>query len=344
MRNVESRMEDFYQILEVDRNATADEIKKSYRKLAMKYHPDHNNGDPEAENLFKEIVEAYEVLSDEDKRRTYDTIGHNAWKSNGSGGGPYSGFTTSDAVDINEIIREHFGRHFGENFDVFSDVFGGNNNSWSPFGKSYYYRRQTRTNRSVNVKYSITLEEAFTGKDSTYKYKLPNGDENTVSFNIPPGVNDGARLTIRGKGENEIKSAPPGDLHITFNIMDHPTFFRGNHHDLMTDMNINEDDLITRLTVDVFDAMTGVKKVIDTLDGKSIKVDIPAGSQYGKIFRINGRGMPIYGTKKLGDMYIFLEVDIPSIKDMSSDEKTKLKKMHDEINNSGTFFGLRSGK
>ena len=287
---------DYYKILGVERKASEDDIRKAYRKLAMQYHPDRNPNDKQAEERFKEINEAYQVLSDSKKRVHYDRLGsdYSTWQRRGAPGdfdwGRYGGGFpggTGTRVDI-EDMDEMFGGGFS---DFFRTIFGIGN---APASQSY------------QQELVINLEEAYRG---TTRLLQSNGKEKQVR--IPAGVRTGSRVRVAGVGPNGL------DLYLIVNVQDDKRFERRGN------------DLHTTATVNVFTAILGGEAEVETLDGK-IKLNIPAGTQPEQVFRLAGRGMPhIRNSNEKGDLFVRLKVSIP--KYLSSkqrellDEASRLK-------------------
>jgi molecular chaperone DnaJ len=329
---------DYYELLGVARNAGENEIKKAYRKLALQYHPDRNPGDKQAEERFKEVSEAYSVLSDPQKRMQYDQFGHAAFGE----GGPFAGG----------------GFDFSGGFeDVFSDIFG------EFFGGSTTGRRRAR---GQDLRYNLTLkfEEAVSGVEQ--KIKIPrhgpcetcrgNGAKpgtapqtcptcrgrgqvsfqqgffsvsrtcnqchgqgtiikeacpacggagrvrsmHTLNVKIPSGVDNGSRLKLRGEGETGPAGGVPGDLYVVIQVEPHPIFMRDNL------------DIICDVPISFVQAALGAEIDVPTLDGK-VKMKIPAGTQSGKLFRMKGKGIKdIHGGLRQGDQHVRVIVETPT--------------------------------
>lgn len=302
---------DYYKILGVEKNASEAEIKKAFRKLALKYHPDKTKGDKAAEEKFKEVNEANEVLSDPEKRKKYDELGENYhnyqqygnqgqdfdWtRYANSGGGPQSYTYSGDFEDI-------FG---GGGFsDFFETIFGGG------FSGTQRKRRGGRQMQSRGHDYQaemeITLEEAYKGTSKIFQH---NGQ--SIKLNIKPGIPDGNILKIPGRGSAGRGGGQAGDLLIKINVLKHNIFERRG------------DDLYADLNVDLYTAMLGGKTEFRTLKGK-ININIPKESEPGKILRLQKLGMPIYGTNDFGDLYLKLNIQIP--KNLSAKEINLFKEL-----------------
>jgi len=273
-------MTDYYSTLGVPKSANADEIKKAYRRMANQHHPD-KGGNTEK---FKEIEEAYRTLSDPQKRAEYDS-------PQPQFGGP-GGF--------------HF--HTG-NMGGFEDIFA---QFGGPFGDIFGRPRQGQRNRTLNIQTTITLEEAFYGKDLLATLGLPSGRDQTIEVKIPAGIQDGTTLRLSGLGDDSIPGIPRGDLHLTVNIHTHQFFQRAG------------DDLIRTVDIDCIDAMLGKKISVATLDNKTLDVTIPPGTQPGQTLSIAGYGMPKMADPRFkGRLLININVTIP--KQLSVHQKTLLE-------------------
>jgi len=328
---------DYYQTLGVGRSASAEDLKKAYRKLAMQYHPDRNSGDKSAEQKFKDLSEAYDVLRDEQKRAAYDRFGHAAFESNGGAG--RAGFD--------------FGAGFADIFDEMFGEFTGNR------------RRGTAAARGADLRYDleITLEDAFRGNQA--KVRVPGSEacasckgsggeggaqpatcqtcqghgrvraqqgfftiertcpscqgsgrlirdpcrtcrgsgriarEKTLSVAIPPGVEDGTRIRLAGEGEAGVRGAPPGDLYIFLSIKPHLFFRRDGAN------------IFCRVPIPMTTATLGGAIEVPAVDGARARVNVPAGTQSGHQFRLRGKGMSVLRSHHRGDMYIEAVVETP---------------------------------
>jgi curved DNA-binding protein len=284
---------DYYEILGVDRKADADEIKSAYRKLALKYHPDRNPSDKSAEEKFKEINEAYQVLSDDEKRAHYDRLGsaYSSWQQRGAPGGFNWGEWTRGApggmhVEFEGDLGDLFGGGFS---DFFSQIFGG-------FGMGSM-GRQGAPRQQVPQKYEtemvISLHEAYNG--STRQVKI---NDRRFDVRIPKGARSGTKLRLKGAG-------PPGprgqasDVYLVVKVSPDPRFDR------------KRDRLYTDVSIDLFTAVLGGEATVPTMSG-NVVLNIPPGTQSGQTFRLKGRGMPDLNQKsKYGDLFAKIQVDIP---------------------------------
>ena len=305
---------DYYQTLGVSKNAGQDEIKKAYRKLAVKYHPDKNQGNKEAEERFKEISEAYEVLRDPEKRRKYDQLGAN-WKQYENAGAGY-GYSRAERGGAPEGGSYYFegdlGDLFGEagagsNFsDFFNAFFGGRRDAQTDFGG----RHKTFKGSDLQAQMEINPYEAYHGTS-----RILNVDGQKLRINIRPGAYDGLELRIKGKGAPGPRGGERGDIYIKIKITADNTF------------QIEGNNLIQKLDVDLYTAVLGGKAEINTLAGK-LNVPVPKGSQNGNKLRLKGKGMPVYGkTGTYGDLYIELNILIP--KNLNPEEIQLFKKLRD---------------
>jgi molecular chaperone DnaJ len=362
---------DYYEILGVSKSASADEIKKAYRKVAMQFHPDRNPGDKAAEEKFKEAAEAYEVLSDSDKKAQYDRYGHAGMNARGGFGGQGQGMNMDD-------IFSNFGDIFGD--DIFGSFFGGGGRQRSSSGKA----RGTRGS-NLRIKLKLNYEEIAKGASKTVKVKKYTGcttcggsgakdkssvqscatcggsgqvrkvtntflgqmqtvgtcptcngegstitskctackgegrvyTEETLSIDIPAGVQDGMQLSLSGKGNAGERGGAPGDLIVLIEEESHPELQRDNLN-VIYDMHISFPD-----------AVFGANLEVPTIDGRA-KIKIPPGTQSGKIFRLKGKGFPAINSYEKGDQLIHVNVWTPQ--ELTSEEKSIMEKLKDAKN------------
>jgi molecular chaperone DnaJ len=361
---------DYYEVLGVAKNATADEIKKGYRKMAIKYHPDKNPGDKEAEEKFKEAAEAYSVLSDEHKRQLYDQYGPSLGPQGfgGAGAGGYSnGFSSVDDI-----------------FSMFGDIFGGSGFRGG-FGGGGGARRRTRKGSDLRITVKLTLEEIASGVTKTLKIpvkekcdscngtgakggtafttcttchgsgvvtqvqntmfgqmqsqtvcphcqgegkiiteKCPdcggNGVQNkerTISFNIPAGVQDGMVLTLSGKGNAPARGGVNGDLLVVIQEVKHPELIRDGN------------DLIYNLMLDFPTAALGGSVEVATITGRA-RLNIPAGTQPGKVLRMRGKGLPSTDGTPRGDELVNVMIYVPE--HLTDEQRAAVEKMREADN------------
>ena len=351
---------DYYEVLDVARNATDEEIKKAYRKLAMKYHPDRNQDNPSAEEKFKEVKEAYEMLSDSEKRAAYDQYGHAGVDPNMGAGGGFGG-----------------GNPFGDFGDIFGDIFGGMGGR----------QRGPQVYRGADLRYTmeISLEDAAAGKVT--QIRVPNWEEcdvchgsgaepgtsaetcptcqgqgqvrmsqgffsvqqtcptchgtgkhiptpchkchgqgkiktqKTLEVNIPAGIEDGMRIRNAGKGEPGVNGGPSGDLFVEIHIKRHPVFERDG-----TDLHCTIPLAFTK-------AALGGEIEVPTLHGKAT-MNIPEGTQTGQVFRLQGKGMPhVRSASTIGDLYVHVELEVP-VK-LNSEQKDLIRQLDDSLQRGG---------
>ncbi len=285
---------DYYKILEVDKKASADEIKKAYRKLARKYHPDVNPGDKDAENRFKEINEAHEVLTDPDKRAKYDQLGA-SWHAYQRGGGAGGGFDwgqwmsgTGPAgghVDLQDILNR---RRAGGQADDFSDFFE------AIFGSMAGARTAAQQGQDYTQEVEVTLEEAFKGTS-----RIMRIGGRRIEVKIPRGAKTGTKVRVRGEGGSGAHGGPKGDLYLDIKVGAHEVYERVG------------DDLYTELPVDLYTALLGGEAIVPTFRGK-VKLKIPGETQSGRTFRLKGQGMPkLKMPDDRGDLYAKVMVQLP---------------------------------
>lgn len=358
---------DYYEVLGVQKSASADEIKKAYRKIALQYHPDRNPGDKDAEEKFKEAAEAYDILSSPDKKAQYDRFGHA-----GLGGAASGGFGGGMRM---EDIFSNFGDIFGD--DMFGSFFGG--------GRQGGGRRQGTRGANLRVKLKMDYSEIANGANKKIKVKkyvscntchgsgakdkgsvqtcgtcggsgqvrrvtntflgqmqtvttcpTCNGEgtqitakcgackgegrvygEETISLDIPAGVQEGMQLSMGGNGNAGERGGPPGDLLILIEEEKHPQLRR------------NDLDVIYQLHLSFPDVVLGTQVEVPTIDGKA-KIKIPAGTQSGKIFRLKGKGFPAFQSYEKGDELV--EVNVWSPQNLTNEEKHLLEKLKDAPN------------
>jgi DnaJ-class molecular chaperone len=284
---------DYYDILGVKKAAGDDEIKKAYRALAKKYHPDKNKGNKDAEAKFKQISEAYSVLGDKEKREQYDRLGREAFHFPGGGaaGGPFGGFDFSQfqqtraggpGSGARTYSRTRRTSGAGGFTDIFSDLFGGGGMDMGP-----------QRGGDVEAEVTIDFRDAVLG--TTMELTLARGGDrpDTVKVKIPEGVADGQRVRLRGKGAPGIDGGPSGDLNLLVHVRPHPFFERRG------------DDIHIELPITVGEAVRGAEVEVPTIHGP-VRARIPAGTQGGQTFRISGKGV-----KSKGDHYYRVIVHVP---------------------------------
>jgi molecular chaperone DnaJ len=329
----------YYETLEVERSADDSVLKSSFRKLAMKFHPDRNPGDDTSEVKFKELNEAYEILKDKDKRAAYDRFGHAAFEQGGPGGG--AGFGAGFASSFSDIFEDLFGmagqrgggrggRERGAdlryNMEItLEDAFGGKTaqieipvsvtcEACSGIGAKAGTKPKTcstcggagRVRQSQGF---FTLERTCPGcqgRGQMIEDACPSCSgqgrvtrERNLSVNIPPGVEDGTRIRLANEGEAGVRGGPPGDLYIFLSLAQHQLFQRDGA------------DLHCRVPISMVTAALGGEFEVPTIDGGKAKVKVPAGTQSSRRFRIASKGMPVLRSRQTGDMYVQVAVETP---------------------------------
>jgi curved DNA-binding protein len=277
---------DHYSTLGVDRNATPEDIKQAFRKLAREHHPDRG-GD---ENKFKQLNEAYTILSDPETKARYDFQGNqqHQFRSH-TGGGPFhqthtfsfgDGFAQFHQNDMFEDMMKNFGFQFN------------------------HAQQQPQKNKDLNIRCRISLRDAYIGKSMSINYRLPGSGEEKVDFNIPPGIDNGHIIKLDGYGDNSIRGIPRGDLTISIEVDRDNNFFR------------EELNLITETEIDIFDAMLGCTKSISNIDGNMVDVTIRAGAQHGQRFSCKGMGFKnVRFSNVRGDLHVIVKIKTPIITD-----------------------------
>ena len=288
---------DFYSVLGVSESAKADEIKKAYRKLARQYHPDRNPDDAKAEERFKEIQEAHETLSDPKKRKEYDIRRRNPF---GFGDG-FQTDTGGRFYQRPDGTYVRFDRSGGRAGGAGEDAPGFGSLFERFFGGDASAQRNLRGS-DIQSSVNLTFDQSLQGGKTNVR--LPNGT--SVRITIPKGVRSGFKIRIRGRGEQG--PGGKGDLYVTFSVAKHPKFRR------------KEDDLYTTVAINVFEALLGTQRNIETAYGKQIKLNIPAGTQPGEKLRLRRQGVETDETT--GDLYVEVEVAVP--KDLTTEQKARI--------------------
>ncbi|MFN2104507.1 MAG: DnaJ C-terminal domain-containing protein [Candidatus Promineifilaceae bacterium] len=327
-------VKDYYQLLGVSKTASTDEIKKAYRKLARKYHPDVNPGDASAEERFKDINEAYEVLSDEDKRQKYDRWG-SQWQQYERAGGAADDFDWSQwssagarqprgggSAYSQTISPEEFEAIFGSQggggySDFFDTLFGGGRTrraGSAGFGGQQYQARP-RKGRDSEYEMDVTLQEAFSGGSRSLQFE----DGRVVDAKIPRGVKNGSRVRLSGLGAPGSAGGEAGDLYLRINVLPDATYERQG------------DDLSITVPVDLFTMLLGGQVPVSSLD-RTVNLTIPKGTSSGKQFRLRGLGMPkLKNPDARGDLYATVEAQMPQ---NLSDEEVRLVEQWKDLRNS----------
>jgi len=316
----------FYEILGVSPNASEQQIKAAFRRLAKKYHPDVNPGDKAAEEKFKEINEAYSVLSDKKKREQYDAVGHQAWvKGYRSGatategnfhwpGGGFEGFGPFENVRVwtsGGGSAPGFGADGFEDFDlgdIFANIFGR--------GAKNRARSAPRRGQDVESKLYVSMHDAVEGAERTLVFDLPQLGRQSLSVKIPAGICEGQKIRLAGKGQPGLQGGPPGDLLLEVVYQGEPGFTREG------------ENLISDLKIPFSLATLGGKAKTSTLEGQ-VELTVPAGTQSGQMLRLRGKGLPRKGGGR-GDMLVRVLVQVPRrLDDEGRRLVEKLKKYED---------------
>lgn len=310
---------DYYKILGVDKNASKEEIKKAYRKLALKYHPDRNKGDKAAEEQFKKANEAYAVLSDPEKKKQYDTFGSTDFHRR------YSQEDIFRGSDLGSILRE-FGINLGgmgggrgaggaSSFDSFFGGMGGGPQGFNTggFGGGCGgHQARPSKGKDYTLELPITLMDVLTGTEKTISLGR-GGQADKVSVKVPAGIESGKKLRVTGKGSPSATGGPPGDLYLLVKIQDDGKFVREGNN------------LIVEMEIPFSAATLGTKVEIPTLDGKNLSVQIPAGIQPKAKLRLKGHGLPAGPLGPRGDLMARMVVAVP--KDLSDEQKDLINKL-----------------
>ena len=289
---------DYYKVLGVERNATQDDIKKAYRKLARKYHPDLNPNDPTAKDKFQEINEANEVLSDPEKRKKYDTYGEN-WKHADEFEAQQQAYRAQQQANGNRQ-GEYWYSTDGEHF---TSGFGGNASGFSDFFEELFGHRGATGGRTrggfrgqdIEAELQLSLREAAVTHKQTFSI---NGE--TLRITVPAGVANGQVIKLKGHGGKGMNGGPDGDLYITFAVSDDPAFKR------------KDNDLYTDVNIDLYTAVLGGDVTVNTLDGQ-VKLKVRPGTQNDAKVRLKGKGFPVYKQEgSFGDLIVTYHVSIPT--------------------------------
>jgi curved DNA-binding protein len=298
--------EDYYNVLGVKKNASDEEIKKAYRKLAMKYHPDHAKGDKASEEKFKKISEAYAVLSDKEKRKEYDTYGSEGFRQRFSQEDIFRGF------DFSDIFRE-FGFGGGK---TFSGQGGGMRFTFGGGGAPFGARpgRQAKAMKGSDVVYELplTLREVLNGVEKTVAIQN-QGRTERISVKIPKGMTSGKKLRLTGKGNASPYGGPPGDLYIQAKVLNDPVYALEGR-DLVINRHLKPSELILGATLSV-----------PTIDNKQMSLKVPPGTRPGTKMRLSGQGLPAMKGDSRGDMFVRILVDIP--KNLNSSQKEAVRQL-----------------
>lgn len=315
----------FYEILGVAKDASDEEIKKSYRRLAKKYHPDVNKADKQAEERFKEISEAYEALSDKDKRKQYDMFGGTGAGAGfdpsqwGGAAGGWSNRGAGGYEDLGDIFRQagargRAKRGGGAQFSqddfssIFGDIFGAGGRTQNTYQDYGSPRENAAPQRGKDLYYSMELDFMEAAKGTTSKISIHrDGKLEKIDVKIPAGVNSGSKIRLAGKGENLSRKGTPGDLYIEIKVKPHRLFWREG------------DDVYLETPLSVGEATLGTSVKVPTLDGHA-DIKVAAGTASGQKLRLKGKGIHNLEKKTTGDMYVMVSIVPPKSIDHRSRE------------------------
>jgi curved DNA-binding protein len=294
---------DYYKTLGVPRTASAEEIRKAYKKLARKYHPDVRPGDKDAADQFKKVQQAYAVLGDADKRTQYDRYGHAF--DGGRGSGPHrtawaSGPDGTHAVDLSDLFGQFFG---GEGFQGGAAHFehgsfpGGFRHA--PSGESFHHG-QAEARKGEDITFEVTVPFQVAAEGGNHGLQIRRGDQTErITVKIPPGVQDGGTIRLAGQGQPGSAGGPPGDLLLTVHVSPHPYFYREGSN-LLVDVPITPSE-----------AALGTKIEVPTLSEGHVNVKVPPGTSSGTRLRLRGKGLPNPKTQERGDQFVVVKIVIP---------------------------------
>ena len=299
---------DYYKILGVERGASDEEIKKAYRKLAFKYHPDKTKGDKDSEEKFKEISEAYAVLSDKKKRQEYDTFGRSGFRQRYSQEDIFQeafsrGTFSGGGFSFEDLIRQMMG--FGGRGQT-----GGAFHHFQDFGQA---GPQPMRGRDTIYELPVSLADIYNGAEKVITFPRPEGRQERISVKIPAGIETGQKLRLKGKGELGAAGGPPGDLIIRIKVAQDATFTRQG------------EDLYLDWPIGLTTAVLGGSISVRSLSGQEFAVKIPPGTQSGQKLRLKGQGLPKMNSKARGDLFVRPKVTVP--KKLTKEQKELMQKL-----------------
>ena len=307
---------DYYKVLGVEKGSSSTETKKAYRKLALKYHPDKNKGDKASEAKFKEISEAYAVLSDPEKKQNYDTYGSADFRQRYSQEDIFSGF------DINDILRQFNGGGGGRGGTSFRSA-GGSGGGGSPFGSFFNQgggggcggggcHPAPEKGQDMTYQITVSLEDILLGAEKTISLRK-NGTAQNVSVKIPKGIEEGKKLRLQGKGAASRNGGPAGDLYLKVDIGANEQFSRKG------------DDLVIQRLISFTQACLGTKVEVETLEGKKFMVTVASGTPHDSRLRIRGYGLPRGPMGERGDLFVKIGVKVPQ--DITEEQQHSLEQL-----------------
>ncbi|MCF8056562.1 MAG: J domain-containing protein [Desulfocapsa sp.] len=305
---------EYYETLGLSKSASTQEIKKAYRKLALKYHPDKNGGNKEAEEKFKTISEAYAVLSDPEKKRQYDTYGSADFHQR------YSQEDIFRNFNLDDILNQFgFGGHSGGGHSTFRMNTGGA--GANPFSSIFGQggggcggscQQPAPKGQDITYQLSVSLEDVLNGAEKNIALRY-NGSSKNVSVKVPKGIEAGKKLRLKGKGGQAPPGGVPGDLYLKVDVTPHQRYTRDG------------DNLIFEQRIPFSQACLGAKVDVETLEGKKFKVSVPAGIQGDSKLRIKGYGLPAGPLSGRGDLFVKVGVDIP--KELNEEQRETIEKL-----------------
>ena len=307
---------DYYELLGVKKDSSPSDIKKAYRKLALKYHPDKNQGEKKAEAKFKEISEAYAVLSDPEKKKQYDLYGSTDFHKRYSQEDIFRGF------DLNDILRQFGVGGAGQSAHFRNSMGGmGGGNGFSSFfsqaqsgGCGGGCHSTAEKGQDMTYQITVSLEEVLQGAERTITLRK-NGTPQNVSVKIPKGIEAGKKLRLQGKGGNSRNGGLPGDLYLKVDIASNASFSRDG------------DDLVTQKLITFSEACFGTSIEVETLEGKKFNVKVAPGTTHDSRLRLKGYGLPIGPLGERGDLYVKIGVKVP--KELTEEQEKVLQGLRD---------------
>ena len=298
---------DYYKILGVSKSSSPEEIKKAYRKLALKYHPDHNKGNNSAEAMFKDLNEAYAVLRDPEKKKQYDMFGAEGFHNRFTQEDIFKGF------DLGSIFREFGFGGGGRGRNPFGQMYGGMG-GFGQGGRGCQGHGQRTKGQNLVYELPMTLEELCKPTNKTIAYQI-DGRQEKVSVKVPAGIKGGQKLRLQGKGQPGLYGGPPGDLYVQIKELAHPAFKRENA------------DIYVNRKIRFSEAALGAEIEVPTIEQKILKLKIPPGTQDNAKFRLKGHGMPLNNGSSKGNAYVEINIEVP--KELTKEQEPLIKSLKD---------------